>query len=414
MYDVTYSPAGNSMIIRPVDPVCKTSPYQNPKEAKASLGINTNNATPKSHNIDLTMIKEPIDSSPEFTRAVSKYALQNQAAKLLPKSRTKNCLKFPVLSYEPEIWKHTEENRAKYANLARCGSVWNCPCCATTISEHRRSELEQLKESVESKGGFLMMATLTVPHYRQDNIENLSSEINLAFRTMTKKKAWKNFLNKYGIGGFVRVLEVTHSFRNGWHPHIHMMVVFSRPLNYYLNRSLKKDLYNEWSKAATGTGFKKPSYKHGVDIRTHHDMTNYIQKMGNWTLEHEMTKAHMKLGKMESRTPFQLLAESLLNDDKQAGELFKEYAKAFKGKRQLNWSRNLKKTYKIGEKTDQEVVEDSTDESYKLFDKVSWNDWKIILKVNARGTLLQAAKSKNKNQYQRIKEAILRQIEYEP
>ncbi|PCN86444.1 hypothetical protein AS583_19820 [Acinetobacter baumannii] len=58
-----------------------------------------------------------------------------------------------------------------------------------------------------------------------------------------------------------------------------------------------------------------------------------------------MTKGHIKKGKEGGLTPFDLLQLSFEDElvfGRKPSQLFKEYAAAFKGARQLMWSRGLK------------------------------------------------------------------------
>ncbi|RIX02418.1 replication protein, partial [Acinetobacter baumannii] len=67
--------------------------------------------------------------------------------------------------------------------------------------------------------------------------------------------------------------------------------------------------------------------------------------------------------------------------DENAGKLFRIYFDAFKGTRQLNWSKGLKKlSSKVQEeKTDQELV-DETDNVAELMFKLSIELWNPIRK----------------------------------
>lgn len=72
----------------------------------------------------------------------------------------------------------------------------------------------------------------------------------------------------------------------------------------------------------------------------------YSQYISKWGLEYEMTKGHIKKGRKNSYTPFDLLQFSI-NDFLKfmvliLQKLFQEFAIAFKGARQLSWSRGLK------------------------------------------------------------------------
>ena len=78
--------------------------------------------------------------------------------------------------------------------------------------------------------------------------------------------------------------------------------------------------------------------------------------MGTWTWDDQRTR---QKGKQESRTPFDILRSYETKEEKEAN-LFRLYYFAFKGSRQLNWSRGLKKLSTKGmEKSDQEIVDDT-------------------------------------------------------
>ncbi|MPS63155.1 MAG: rolling circle replication protein, Rep63 protein, partial [Acinetobacter sp.] len=75
---------------------------------------------------------------------VHEFLLQDQSARLLPKERVCNCLKKRIDSSKEFSVKYNEvRNKAHWANVQRCGSVWTCPVCAKQITEKRRDELKR-------------------------------------------------------------------------------------------------------------------------------------------------------------------------------------------------------------------------------------------------------------------------------
>ena len=104
-----------------------------------------------------------------------------------------------------------------------------------------------------------------------------------------------------------------------------------------------------------------------------------------------MTKGHIKKGKAGGETPFDLLRAVLADkEDKQAAALFAEFAKAFKGKRQLSWSNGLKAKFNLVEKDDEELAAELED-SAELLGLISPDEWRDVLKVKARATVLELA-----------------------
>ena len=91
-----------------------------------------------------------------------------------------------------------------------------------------------------------------------------------------------------------------------------------------------------------GKGFEKfglvTNRKHGIDLQDGDEAQNYLSKYSMWSLDQEMTKAHIKKAKHDSMTPFDFLRRYLLEDDIKYLKLFQEYAECFKDKSQLQWS----------------------------------------------------------------------------
>ena len=135
-------------------------------------------------------------------------------------------------------------------------------------------------------------------------------------------------------------------------------------------------------------GLGSPSFQHGIDLRDGSFANNYVAK---WGLEDEMTKGHIKKGKAGGETPFDLLRAVLADkEDKQAAALFAEFAKAFKGKRQLSWSNGLKAKFNLVEKNDEELAAELED-SAELLGLLTPDQWRDVLKVKARATVLELA-----------------------
>jgi hypothetical protein len=165
-----------------------------------------------------------------------------------------------------------------------------------------------------------------------------------------------------GVVHKVRSFEVTYG-DNGWHPHFHILMFNKHIL---ISFDLKKALSELWIKACIRAGLSAPSMKHGLDIRDGEYASQYVSK---WGIEHEMTKGHIKKGKENGLTPFDLLQLSIEDEDvftKKPSKLFQEFGVSAKGSRQLVWSRGLKKILEIEEKTDEELAEETENESITL------------------------------------------------
>ena len=111
-----------------------------------------------------------------------------------------------------------------------------------------------------------------------------------------------------------------------------------------------------------------------------------------WKLEHEVTKSVVKLGRAGGRTPNQLLHDYRFSGDIRAGHIWKEYADVFKGKKQLepaSFSHLLPDAEP--EQSDEQIAA-AADPDRAILGWLSWADWKLILKHERRGQVLEAAR----------------------
>ena len=78
--------------------------------------------------------------------------------------------------------------------------------------------------------------------------------------------------------------------------------------------------------------------------------------MGKWGAAEELALSGKKVGKRAGLTPWQILKNANPQDgDCEFSAMFREYADAFRGTRQLVWSPNLKAMIGINEVTDAEA-----------------------------------------------------------
>lgn len=329
---------------------------------------------------------------------VQRFILQAVARKFLPKSRTDKCLRLRQKGKQVEVWKSHEFKTASFAGLQTCGSVWACPVCAAKIAERRRGEIVAAMAAHKAAGGSVTLLTLTCPHQRTDNLADLLTKQAKALNSFWNDRHVKAVSTSMGIVGQIRALEVTHGrlspSNNGWHPHYHVLqfggLVDGIPaLDWLQMVDAEEVLHQRWAAACVRAGLGEPSRAHGLKLDNGEKAAKYVSK---WGLEDEMTKGHTKKA-LHGETPFDFLRSYLADpNDKQAGALFKEFAETFKGKRQLHWSKGLKKRYAIGELTDEELSEQMEDEA-RLLGQITLPQWCDVLAVEGQGSVLQLAAS---------------------
>jgi hypothetical protein len=327
---------------------------------------------------------------------VARFSLQSVARSILPKSRTAKCLRIRAYNSDIQVWKHHEHNTAAYAGLQTCGSVWSCPICAAKVAERRRAELQAAMAVHRAGAGAVTLLTLTTPHQKTDKLsellENQSKALHRFWRDRTVKEVFKDM----GSIGHVRALEVTHGRKspsnNGWHPHYHCLMFCGSGVDLSrFNGPQMKDwqvkLYLRWAACCVKSGLGEPSYEHGLKLDDGTKAGNYAAK---WGLEDEMTKGHTKKA-LHGETPFDFLRAYLVDGtDRQAAALFAEFSETFKGKRQLSWSKGLKALFAIEETSDEELAT-RVEETAVLLGLLTVDQWRDVLKVDGRATVLEIA-----------------------
>lgn len=115
--------------------------------------------------------------------------------------------------------------RAGIAGLQTCGSTWGCPVCSESINAQRQADVEHAVGEWMTQGGTVLFSTFTLRHKRTDSLEHLWDGIGAAYRKMLQSKKWKTLIKgHHGLEHYIRLVEVTHGDRNGWHPHLHVLL----------------------------------------------------------------------------------------------------------------------------------------------------------------------------------------------
>lgn len=298
--------------------------------------------------------------------------------------RVNYCLKRRIDASKAVSVRYNEKReKAHYDNVQRCGSVWTCPFCARKITEGRRSEMKAAVDGWQRNGGYVYLVTLTNSHHKGDNLNDLLKGQAKAKIKLFEARKVKEMMKALGCVGRITATEVTYG-DNGWHPHYHLLVFFDHQIN---PEALQSFLAIEWIEACRKAKLKLPSLEHGVDVQKGKRLSDYVAK---WGLEEEMTKGHLKKGKKDSLTPFDLLRQS--EENPHYRHLFRQFADAFKGKQQLHWTKGLKALLQVSNRTDEELAEETEKESIEI-NEIATQIWRLVLKYKIRGEYLNACKA---------------------
>lgn len=330
---------------------------------------------------------------PDSDCRVLRFIRQSAARHILKgQSRVCWCLRRVNENELPAVLLDKATGKAHYGGLMSCGRVWDCAVDAAKVSQRRRNELFECTEKHRANGGCLLLVTYTFAHTKHDVLADMlrllfgeSATKSLdgrrfigAFDSMKASHGFKALKSQLGVLGTVRGLETTVSQANGWHPHIHeVWFLESKPKHLDLE-AIKRSIFTDWEKACIRKGLGTPDFLHGVDVKDGTHASKYISK---WGIEDEITKSAAKKSR-SGFTPFQLL-DLYVHGDKttkqQAAALFAEYSAAFKGKRQLCWSRGLRKHFDLmPELTDEQIAAEQPESAF-LLGKLELDQWSKVL-----------------------------------
>lgn len=374
--------------------------------AERPLGIVTeNSATPpilELHQGDLVDAStgEILTRTPQAARA-ERWALKSVVNKLLSGDRVSKCMvlraPIPNQGLAPiEVHKGHTHGKAFYHGLMSCGLPWVCPVCAAKIAERRRGELEAAVESAKVKGFGVHFVTLTIPHGIGDDLHDTLARLSDALKRMSSDNTFRRHKAQceVEIVGYIRAQEVTYG-DNGWHPHYHLLV-FTKEAT--CGSSVIQYLYSgAWRRACLKAGLPEPHPIYGCTVQDGAHAARYASK---WGIEDEMTKGHTKKAKRHGLTPWGLLRAVLDGGSPEiaaepAAALFRLYAHAFKGRRQLHWSVGLRSILlpEAVELSDQQIVERPEDERAVLLAELSTEQWRSIRRARAEASVLDAAEA---------------------
>lgn len=328
----------------------------------------------------MNLVKSTLDDKLRAVRA-ERYACQSVARKAIPEEKVSMCLRM-VNGNNVSVHQHHKTQRAFYGGLMVCGRVWQCPVCAAKISERRKLELQQAFELHKADGGKIAMLTLTFSHKKFHKLQDLLEKFGQATQKFMSGKRYQKIRDKMNLIGRVRVFEVTYG-DNGFHPHAHIALFYYNDVDLEI---IRKEMFDLWEKACEKFGLKT-NFKNGLHLESSETAEEYLSKHGTWSLEQELSKAHIKTAKQGSLSPFDFLRLYLKTEEEGLLQLFREYVNCFKGKRQIQWSQGLKKRFIIVDKTDEELAKEKVEEADQL-GLLTYEDWKFILKTDTRSVFL--------------------------
>lgn len=260
-----------------------------------------------------------------------------------------------------------KEGSTYLSGLSTCSSVWACPVCSNKINDVRSKEVSLVLNHYLKSGYALGMLTLTSQHNYWESCKGVKARELGSFNRMIVSRKYKDLCKFYGFEGYIRALEVTIG-NNGWHPHLHIAIILNQDL--IALEAFCNAVVSLWVSFNKGTTKEAQDY---TPIRDTQGISKYITK---WTAADELVKSNHKTSKQKSGyTPFGLLRLvkkhgwdfeiELGKEKRKVRSLFKEYAEAFKGAKQLTYSKKIQ--LKLKEvttlKTDIEICKEKQEDA---------------------------------------------------
>lgn len=266
-----------------------------------------------------------------------------------------------------------ENRQAGFGGLSTCGSVWACPVCSAKIAARRTTELEQILTWNAHRGGSVALGTFTMAHHPGQSLKELRKALSQAWRHITASRAWKSERKALGMDHYVRAVECTDG-ENGWHPHIHLLMLFDGPISQDLVDEFTAELYRLWTTGLAKNGITA-SREHGVDVRVG---TGALDGLGKYLskLTYEAAGGRFKRGRKGGRTPFELLDDAIKNGLARDFERWFEWEQGSRGMRQLVMSRHLKDEAQVEEVEDEEIAEE--DEGGETIARITPTAWRSL------------------------------------
>lgn len=345
----------------------------------------------RAHDCSAQVVRSPAE------KRVLRYERKAAAVAVLGKRhRIAACHSNPIKNAKTvDVWaKQGVALPGHFQGLQTCALSWLCSVCAPKIAERRSTEIEYAMTVCNAQGGQVLMPTFTAPHQRKDSLDQTLDRIKSALRSMGMSRRYKQLQDRLHVQGRITATEITHGEANGWHPHFHELWFFERAGVNLVD--LESELFTMWHAACLKFGLGAPSRKHGVVVQDGSRAAHYVSKMGDkeWGLADEIAKASSKGGRGGSRSAWQLLdcmidPEATPSHQKRAEGLFREYAEATKGRRQLSWSPGLKKRYAIADMNDEELCAQVEEDSV-LIAEISLDAWRAIRLQKMQAHILNA------------------------
>lgn len=302
------------------------------------------------------------------------------------------------------------DGAAGFVGLQSCGSI-ACPHCGPKIAASRTRDVQDAVQLWQAGDGrSLAFGTLTLRHHRGQSLDSLFDAVAACWKAATNGRAWRRDRRDYGIGGYVRVFEVTHG-AHGWHVHVHFLAFLGDDASPWADveasGGLLASMFDRWSRKAVALGLRAPLLRAQDLHRVTGDPEDTARSMGLYfakqaaalgaeldaeSIAFEVTGGPLK--KQGSRSPGDLLCMAVAGD-RAAERLWGEYELAVSRRRTIGWSRGLRDLLGIGVEPDDQEAADAADVPHVHDVRVALAgpSWSRLVRNGWRGEVLEYART---------------------
>lgn len=267
--------------------------------------------------------------------------------------------------------KHND--RAFYANIAKCGNRWICPVCAAKIAATYKEQLHKYIEGARSAGDQLFFITLTIQHTKKHELRPLLDQLS---------DSW----NKLNTGRYLQKLsyyittEILYG-KNGWHPHYHILLNTGQgnKSTNQIEADIQRFVLEKWTKINRGADLQAQNVKQC-------NSKSIVEYMTKGDLAYELTAQNVK------NTAKGVHPWHLIGTDQEY--LFAEYIEATKGKQINRKSRGFFEQYQVDDKSEVDALheEEVITETLAIISTPVYNE---IRRFGKLCDLLEAAEQPN-------------------
>ena len=276
---------------------------------------------------------------------------------------------------------YVNKHEFSYHHLYHCGSVVQCPICASRILYKRSQEHKDIiKYMLEHKYSYFMV-TFTARHTHSTDIKACIKGFLDAQRDMYKDKRWKAFKKRYSIRHYISTRETTFddpmsTHKTGAHFHVHT-VFFTEagPVSKKEGEEMSSWLRSRWALALSNNNLfaNKAGVKVSLPYTKYNrknilESTDEISKVAEYlakSVSFELSGMNEKTGRKRRRySSYQLMNFCALNYEnyykkkivRAAFHQLNQYFAAMKGVPWRTVSRGLYRLCNIKQKEDEQLV----------------------------------------------------------